>query len=231
MNAGKSFSYLFEDRNWVLKIVIAAAILLMGVFFFWVALIPTILAFALLAGYGLEITRRVIRGNPLVLPEWEDWGTLLVDGLKVCAILLVYALPSLVISACVGMPMSLFMENRGGSLGVGEAYSGLVGLFNLAWGIVTAVLVPAAVASFADSGDLAHAFRFGEVVALVRKNLGTYVVTALMTWVAGVIAWLGVCCLVGWLATVPYYVIVASHLYGQAYLVARRRSEAPSDSA
>jgi ABC-type bacteriocin/lantibiotic exporter with double-glycine peptidase domain len=65
--------------------------------------------------------------------------------------------------------------------------------------------------------DLGAAFRFGEVLALVRDNLMTYLVLALMVWVAWVLASLGVVlCLVGWLFTIPYAIFVVSHLYDQA---------------
>ena len=62
MDIGKSFTFVFEDNDWIVKILIAAAILLLGVFFSWLLLIPLILAVLLLSGYGVEITRLVIRG-------------------------------------------------------------------------------------------------------------------------------------------------------------------------
>ena len=57
MDIGKSFGFVFEDQDWVVKILIAAAILCVGILFSWVLLIPMILAFALLAGYGVEHRR------------------------------------------------------------------------------------------------------------------------------------------------------------------------------
>ena len=71
MDIGRAFGYVFDDDRWITKILIAAAILLAGIAFFWLLLIPAFLAAFLLNGYGLEITRRVIRGDAQVLPEWR----------------------------------------------------------------------------------------------------------------------------------------------------------------
>jgi len=54
----KSFAFVFEDEQWIVKILIGAAILLVGILFSWLLLVPLILALALLSGYGVEITRR-----------------------------------------------------------------------------------------------------------------------------------------------------------------------------
>jgi hypothetical protein len=59
MDIGKSFTFVFEDQDWIVKILIAGAILLVGILFSWLLLIPLILALALLGGYGVEIMRRV----------------------------------------------------------------------------------------------------------------------------------------------------------------------------
>ena len=92
MDIGKSFGYVFDDDEWITKVLIAAAILGLGILFSWMLLIPLIIALFLLGGYGVEITRRVIRGDTQVLPKWDNWGELLVDGLKAWIIELVYRL-------------------------------------------------------------------------------------------------------------------------------------------
>ena len=47
MDIGKSFGYVFEDDRWITKILIAAAILLVGFLFSWLLAIPLILALVL----------------------------------------------------------------------------------------------------------------------------------------------------------------------------------------
>jgi len=216
MDIGKAFSFVFEDENWIVKILIAAAILLAGIVFSWVLLIPLLLALVFVSGYSVEITRRVIRGNPEELPEWDDWGGMFGDGLKVWVIGVVYALPMIIAGICLGAPSALLAEDAEGL----SAFLGLiVGCFNFFWAIIMSITLPAAIAFYVDYEDLGAAFRFGEIFAFVRENLGTYLVTFVMSWVTQLIGSLGsIVCGVGWLVTGPYAWMVTGHLYGQAYL-------------
>jgi hypothetical protein len=217
MDIGKSFGFVFEDDQWVTKLLIAAGITLLGTILFFLV-IPPILAAIVLNGYGLWIVRRVIRGESPVLPDWDDWGQLFVDGLMVAIIELVYALPIIAASVCLGTPLGILSENSDAAASVlGSA----LGCFNLLWAIVMSFLLPAAIAFYAKAGDLGAAFRFGEILSWVRDNFATYLVTAVMAWVASLIGGLGfLVCGVGWLLTIPYAEFVTSHLYGQAFLEA-----------
>jgi len=234
MDIGKAFSFVFEDKDWVVKILIGIAVVVAG-FVLSFLLIPAILAGMMLSGYALEITRRVIRGDADVLPAWDNWGQILVDGLMVTIITVVYALPIIVLVLCVGVPASLIADSSAVSLSAGEAFSvfasSSVGCFGLLWAIVMSLLLPAAIARFAAEGELASAFQFGEIFSLVRDNLGTYLLTAVMVWVTGIMASLGLLlCFVGVLFTSVYAELVGGHLYGQAYLEATRQTpEAVAD--
>ena len=228
MDIGKAFGFVFEDEDWIVKILIAAAIMAVGLLFSWVLLIPLILALALLGGYGVEITRRVIRGLTPALPEWDDWGALIVDGFKVWVIGIVYALPVIIVSVCLSIPVGIISED---APELGSLLSILMGCFNFLWAIVMSLLMPAAIAFFAAEDDLGAAFRFGDVFALVRDNLTTYLVTFVMSWVASFVGGLGsLVCGVGWFFTAPYGAFVTSHLYGQAYLEAKGQAAAAVDA-
>jgi hypothetical protein len=217
MDIAKSFTYVFDDERWVTKLLIAAGILLVGVLL-GILIIPAILAGALLAGYGVEITRRVIRGQSPILPEWDNWGDLIVDGLKVWVIGIVYALPIILVSLCLGTPAAIIADDAPEFSQLISAFSSCI---NLLWGVVMAFFMPAAVARFVAKDDLGAAFQFGDVFNLVRDNFATYLLVAIMTWVAGFIGGLGVIiCGLGWLVTAPYASFVTSYLYGQGYLEA-----------
>jgi hypothetical protein len=216
MDIGRAFSFVFEDENWIVKILIAAAILLAGVVFSWVLIIPLLLAFILVSGYSAEITRRVIRGNPDELPEWDDWGQFFGDGLKVWVIGIVYALPIIIVSICLAIPSGLLAEE---AEGLSAVMGVCIGCISLLWAVVMSVTLPAAIAFYVDEEDLGAAFRFGDIFAFVRENLSTYLLTFVMSWVANLIGSLGsIVCGVGWLVTGPYAWMVTGNLYGQAYL-------------
>lgn len=217
MDIGKAFAFVFDDDQWITKILIGAGILLLGLLFSWVLLIPLILAFAILSGYMVEIVRRVIRGDMNQLPEWDNWGTLIADGLKSLIIGIVYALPGILVSICLGIPGGILTDN---GEGIGALFSVAASCLSFLWTIVMLVLLPAAIAFWVARDDLGAAFRFGEIIDFVRNNLATYLVTMVMTLVASIIGSLGsVVCGVGALATIPYSYMVMGHLYGQAYRV------------
>jgi hypothetical protein len=217
MDIVKSFAYVFDDDRWVTKLLIAAGILLLGVLL-GILIIPAILAAALLGGYGVEITRRVIRGQTPILPEWDNAGDLLVDGIKVWVIGLVYAIPAILVGLCLGTPAAIIAEDAPEFSQLVSAFSSCI---DLLWGVVVAFLLPAAIGRFVAKDDLGAAFQFGEVFNLVRDNFTTYLLVAIMSWVAGLIGGLGILiCGLGWLVTAPYSSFVMSHLAGQGYLEA-----------
>jgi hypothetical protein len=216
MDIGKSFTFVFEDEAWLTKILIMAAILFLGVFFSWLLLIPAIVAAALINGYMVEIIRNVLRGQLEELPEWDNWGDLMIDGLKVIVIQLVYALPAIILGLCLSIAMTAAGNNGEGLV---VFLSVVMSCLILLWAIVVSILLPAATAVFAATNDLGAAFRFGEVFALVRDNLSTYLITFIMSWVASFIGGLGsIVCGVGAFITGPYGYMVTGHLYGQAYV-------------
>ncbi len=225
MDVGKSFSFVFEDDQWITKILLAAAILLLGMLFSWLLLIPLILALALLGGYGVEIMRQVMRGDLDGLPEWDNWADLIADGLKVIIIGIVYALPIMIVNLCLSIPIAIAGDNAGA---VSSLFGVLISCFSLLWAVVMSVVFPGAVAFYAARDELSAAFRFGEVFSFVWNNLTTYLITFLMSWVAEFIGGLGfIVCGLGWLVTAPYAWMVTGHLYGQAYVVASGQALQP----
>ena len=221
MDIGKSFTFLFEDQEWIVKILIAAAIVLVGILFSWLLIIPLILAMALLGGYGVEIMRRVIHGQG-GLPEWENWGELIADGLKVIVIAIVYALPFIIISACLGVPIGILGDNgANGARALTSLLSVGLSCLDIIWSIALSIVLPAAIAFWVADDELGSAFQFGKVFAFVRDHFTTYLITFLMSWVAQIIGGLGVLfCGIGWFVTMPYSWFVTAHLYGQAYVEA-----------
>jgi hypothetical protein len=224
MDIGKSFGYAFEDDQWITKILIAAAILLGGIVL-GIFVIPAFLAAFLLSGYGVEITRRVINRNPQVLPDWDNWGDLIIDGLKVWVIGIVYALPMILVSMCLGIPGAALSQD---APGWSSFFSSVAGCLNFLWSIVVLILTPAAIAFFVVNDDLGAAFRFGDVFNFVRDNFANYLIVLVMSWVTGIIASLGfLFCFLPGLVTAPYAIWVMNHLYGEAYLDGIGRAAQP----
>lgn len=85
MDIGKAFTYITEDEDWMKKLGIGA---LLG-------MIP-IINMAVF-GYQIQIARNVRQGDKRPLPTWDEFGSLLVDGLRFLAVILIYMLPVMIV--------------------------------------------------------------------------------------------------------------------------------------
>ncbi len=209
MNFGKAFTFPFDDPDWAKKIIIPALI----------SLIP-IVGQIFVFGWALGVTRRVIGGQSSLLPDLQ-FGEQLMDGLKAFVIGLVYALPIIIIS----IPLAILTSTAAAS-GMDQETAGILvtiasvccyGII-FVYGILMAFALPAAYARFVATGNLGAAFRFKEVIGLVRSAPGPYLMVFFGAILTGMIAGLGsILCAVGVVLTYTYAMAVNGHLYGQAY--------------
>ena len=218
MDIGKAFSFVFDDENWIVKVLIGGVL----------SLIPLV-GQVLMYGYGLELMKNVIQGRSRPLPEWDDWGGKLVKGIMYFVIGFVYALPIIILATCFGGLMGALgaaeaerATNVVGSLG-GICFGG----FAFLYGILMTLALPPAIGRYLETGDLGAAFHFGEVFALVRDNIGAWIIVLVLTWLAGLIASLGlILCFVGVLFTAFWANLVMMYLWGDVYRQASAKSVA-----
>lgn len=208
MEFGKAFTFAFEDKDWLKKIGIAGLVML----------IP-IIGQLTVGGWALEITRRVTQRELEPLPDWSGFGDHLVRGLKFFVISLVYALPIILISLCANLPFMFVQDSNDQTmLTVVSILSICLSCVVALLGIVLAFVLPAALAKFAVTGEIGAAFRFSEVIALVRAAPVAYLMVLLGSILAGLIAGLGVIlCAIGVIFTSALAYAIQAHLWGQAY--------------
>lgn len=221
MDIGRAFSFVFEDEDWVVKVLIGAVLVLTGIGF-----IPVI-------GYGLEVARRVVRGDPQPLPAWDDWGAKIVEGLVSMVISFVWSLPGIILSGCIAIILVPATDQYGQVSAWGVLASVCVGLLVFLYSLLLMLVLPAALTHYAVTGEFGAAFRFGEVVGMVRSNLGAYLMVVVITILAGFIGSLGtIACGIGLVFTSFYSTLITYYAYGQAYRVAvgNVNSELPSVS-
>jgi hypothetical protein len=208
MDIGISFGYMFEDKDWLKKILIGGLI----------SLIP-IVNFAAL-GYLVQIIRNVRDGQALPLPEWDQFGEYFVSGLWLFVIFLIYSIPVIILACLQGVGTALIGSSGNGGDDMATVYlivstclSCLMGI----WGLVIGVLSPAIFVRFAETGQVGATMRFGGLMDVIRANVGGYVIVTLLIWVAtGIIAPLGlILCLVGIIFTQFWAYLVTGHLLGQ----------------
>lgn len=167
MDIGKSFTFPFEDKQWITKLGLGGLI----------TFIP-ILNFAW-TGYTVELIRNVMNDAPEPLPNWDDFGKKLTDGLLLTVATIVYSLPIIIVFC---LPMSFMivpaiLSGNADMQGLAEAVAGLgTALFFcllcvfVVYSLALSVIFPAILVIFAREGTLASCFKFREVFELISKN-------------------------------------------------------------
>ncbi len=226
MDIGRAFTYMFDDEEWVEKLVIGGLLVLASV-------IPIVNLFTglVVVGYTLRILRRVSREEELPLPRWDDWGGDWVRGLMVVLASLIYALPILLLTG-----FSSVLGAIGGYEASGRALEGLVGVCAAAtsclsalWGLAIAVVFPAAMINYAREEEFASFFHFNEIFRFIGDNLGDYIVAILLLIVARLVAGLGViACGIGVFFTGFWAALVGVYLLGQVSAI---DSSSPDEGA
>jgi hypothetical protein len=222
MDFGRAFTHATQDPEWWKKIGIAGLLMF----------IPIIGWFAVL-GWGLEITRRVINNDPGTLPDWSNFMDHLVRGLKGFVVSLVFSLPGDIINICRGSINAIItnpdlMRNMDSNLigmlsTANNVFAICCGCLGAILAIAGAFLIPAAYGNMmANNGDLGAAFRFNELIALIRAGIGPYLMAFLGTIIVSIIIPFGlIACFIGVFFTAAWGTTVTSHLYGQAYNAAK----------
>jgi len=80
---------MFEDKNWIVKIILGAVFYLLSCVFIG---IPFVL------GYLLELAKNSRDGREVPLPEWDKLGEKFVKGLVYFLIVLIYSIPGIILS-------------------------------------------------------------------------------------------------------------------------------------
>jgi hypothetical protein len=228
MNAEKSFSFPFEDKDWVSKLGLGALI----------SMVP-ILNFAW-SGYLVEILRNVMNNHPEPLPTWDDLGKKFNEGLILFGAGLVYALPVL-ITLCLPLSLTAFsglfsdnsalQENSQRMMEAGGVlFFCFIGVF-LLYGLLLSILYPAILVLFAREGTFASCFKLREAFGMISKNPAAF----FTAWGLSVVASIGVGLIIafvnlvvswvpciGWIIGMllsmisgAYITAVYAHLFGQ----------------
>lgn len=217
MDIGKSFTYMFDDDNWIQKVVIGALLVLVSV-------VPVVNLFTglVLIGYTLRVLQNVSEGSSEPLPEWDDWGGDWMKGLMVALGGLIYAIPILIVSGISSIMSAAMSRGMGDAEAVmGVCVAGLSCLSAI-WGLLIGVVFPAAMIKYAETEEFGAFFRFGDIFSFIKANISNYIVAILLAWVAQIVAGFGViACVIGVFLTAFWSQLVGVHLLGQVAYVAK----------
>lgn len=228
MDIGKSFSYVFEDQQWLKKVLIGGII----------NLIP-IVNFAA-TGYWLEETKRVYEGRDLPLPEWDNFGGYFMKGLVTFVATLIYSIPIILIYCCAFLllPMLTGGTTNGGRRTTGggplESIAGIAvicaGCLIALYAIALVLFLPALFVRYATTEQFGAFFQFGPAWQLIQTNIGGYVMAVVVFVIAAAIAGIvgGIVCGVGAAFTGFWASLVGAYLFGNFAKGAPLATQAPA---
>jgi len=190
---GKALGFVFEDPDWLKKMLLGGLCALLSVMFIGTFLI---------GGYFLRLVRRAARGEARPLPEWEDWGGLLVEGLLAFGVYLAHMLavmlPLFVAGGCL---LGLAAAGAGGGEDRhgAEVFGAMAGLGIVAlYGVLIVLSMALGLYMPAVLARLAILRRFGVVMEVrenfgfIKRNLGEYLLSLAVFLVASIISQFGV---------------------------------------
>jgi len=199
---GRAFTYVFEDKDWLQKVLLGAAFILLS---FLIIPIP------FLIGYNLEVARNVSEGRAVPLPKWDQLGDKFLLGILAFIAMLAYYIPLIIIEfllshiPCIGIVISIVL-----SLAVGLA-------------------MPYIMVQIARTRKLAPAFDFAAVVAFVSQNLLNLIIVIVVSWVTFALSFFGVIGLIiGVFFTMFYAGLVSAYLTGEVVRISEQGGAAIS---
>ena len=216
MDIGRAFSFVFEDDEWVKKILIGGAILL----------IPFVGIF-IVYGFMIEVARRAFYGTAIdEFPEWDDIGGYLSRGFFFWLATFLWVLPFILLFICGFLIVIL--------LGVGTGQEAVIGisilliylvLFPMIFilSIAAAVITPVLLGRYAYHQRFSAMFEFSEIIADIRRiGLVPMVLLTGTYMAAGYLGQLGIMlCFIGVIFTTFYGNLAAAHAAGQTYRLAQ----------
>jgi hypothetical protein len=228
------FSYPFRHANWDRKMLVLVLLCVAGIF---VPILPWIPAL----GYMAEIMSRSAagEGDP-DLPEWNDWGRLFVDGLRVGGAGLIAMLPLILVFSCgfgtyfISLIGAIAQDTDGRSSGFPIFMMGgyMVFMFTLLCGFLLSLLImipfPAFITHVAYKKSFSSLFHVAEWWQIFRSNIGGFLIGVVLLWAASfllqivvnILVSTVVLCVVAFIAPAvisPYLMVIAALLYGQIY--------------
>lgn len=163
----------FKDKQAVTKYLIAALFLVFG----WL-IVPALF----LEGWYMRVAKNVMVTKGLgSLPEWDNWGQMILDGLKLVAVVIIYYLPAFILFL-ISFTLTLVPV-------VGWVSGGILSWLTYLVAIALTIFVFPAILNMIDKGSFGAAFHFEEWWQNLKANFVGYLVVYLV--VAGVTALLG----------------------------------------
>jgi hypothetical protein len=210
MDYAHAFTYIFQDRQWVRKLVPLA-------FFSFLSIIPVLglLAMAVALGFMLQTAANVREGLPRPLPLWNDYALKFSIGGNILAAIIAYHLPVIIVGSCSTWLISALGSGfLGGTVALMATcctFPMLIGYTGLVW-----ALLGVGVAEYIETGESRRLFALRHLWDVLQTHhllAIQWVMYALLTTI--LIAFLLVIPCVGWIAALLFGYAIYGNLLGQ----------------
>ncbi len=183
MDIMEEIKFPSKDSEWIQKVLIGGI----------VAIIPIVNLIA--GGYFLKVMKGAMDAKP-VMPKWDDWGNLFMNGLIAAIIGLIYMIiPILILLVSAGSIIAAVVSAISGNTemmfaAMAGAFGGILiaGLLALIFGF----LLPMALSMYVRENSFGAALRFGEVISRIKSVFGDYltvfVILIVLYFVLGVLS-------------------------------------------
>ena len=208
MNLNKALGFPFRGEGWAGKMAIG------GVLY----LIPFV-GWFFLAGYLVDVIRRVASDDPELVPNWDDWGAKFKQGFLGVVLFVIWEVALLIPVLVMALLFALVSDDVGSNVGsIGSVLAGIANYF----------FMPAYLGQYAVTGDFRAGLNVPKIMGMIKRNLGSYVgpwllagffmvIAAILLWAAGALV-----CGIGLIFAQFYWNLFQSYLLGQLHQVLAR---------
>jgi hypothetical protein len=196
LDIGKAFTFVFEDPQWLSKVIVGVVI----------ALVP-IVNFAW-GGYLTQLMRKVSAREPQPLPDWSDFGQKFVDGFVMFLAALVYTLPGFVLlflplTALMLPALSQNADVQNVLFTIGGSAALLLCCLWVVYLLGATFVFPAMQLHYARVGTFASCFQVSQIMQLATANLSSYIAAWLVSLIANVVVLTGISVVGGIMNLIP----------------------------
>ena len=187
IDLGQLFLFPVKDNEARRNFIITSLVYLAS---FIIPILPLIA----IMGYTARIMRQVVNGEEPHMTVWDDWESILKDGLYLFGVRMIYMLPVFVIVIPLSFGMSflpLWMDSNQGSaeqfIGLNLLLFAVVMLLIFPISLALGIIVPAAETHTIVNNDFAAGFRVREWWVIFRANWSGFLLAYIISLVASMV--------------------------------------------
>jgi hypothetical protein len=209
------FSYVFQDPEWLQKILIGGVFYLAGF---------QIIGWFFVFGYVARVVRNIIAGQERPLPAWENLSEFFNEGLRLFAVGLVYVAPMITLAMMMIFPAIIADAMDNDALrAAGGLMTGCISLLFIPLTLAMIVFLPASLLFAAVEKRFNAAFDFKRIWAFIKENLGNYLLAVVVYLIARFLGGFGFVLLcIGVVFTGFWSLLITAHAFAQVYRLATR---------